>query len=214
MFSEEAFERSREYVERFLEHRFLRELSEGKLPLKKFIFYIQQDNIFLKDMDQARKVLAAREKSERSKNLSSLLNSVYRHELRARRDLVSKELKIREYAQSAPTTLAYTSYLIRLAYTGSFEEAFTSLIPCPRLYTMIGDRYSKCPASEHRVYGKWLSIYTSSEMKNWSRKLLKMLDGLASKNPSKKEEVMESYLTSCRYEIRFFDMAYNMESWD
>lgn len=214
MFSEEALERSREYVERFLEHRFLMELSERKLPLKKFAFYIEQDDIFLKDMDQARKALATREKSERSRNLNSLLNSVYRHELRARRDLVSKELKIREDAQSAPTTHAYTSYLIRLAYTGSFEEAFASLIPCPRLYTMIGDRYSECPASEHRVYGKWLSIYTSSEMKNWSRKLLKMLDGLARKNPSKKEEMMQSYLTSCRYEIRFFDMAHNMESWD
>ncbi len=213
MFSEKALERSRAYVERFLEHRFLRELSEGILPLKKFVFYIQQDNIFLKDMDQARKALASREKSERSRNLNSLLNSVYRHELRARRDLVSRELKIKEDAQSAPTTLAYTSYLIRLAYTGSFEEAFASLVPCPRLYTMIGDRYSECPASGHRVYGKWLSIYTSSEMKNWARKLLKMLDDL-SKNPSKKEDMMQSYLTSCRYEIRFFDMAYNLENWD
>ncbi len=214
MFSAKALERSREYVERFLGHRFLRELSEGKLPLKKFIFYIQQDNIFLKDMDQARKALAAREKSERSKNLNSLLNSVYRHELRARRDLVSKELKIKEDVQRTPTTLAYTSYLIRLAYTGSFEEAFASLVPCPRLYTMIGERYPKCPASGHRVYGKWLSIYTSSEMKNWVRKLLKMLDGLAGKNPSKKEDMIERYLTSCRYEIRFFDMAYNLENWD
>lgn len=214
MFSEQALERSGEYVERFLEHRFLRELSEGKLPLKKFAFYIQQDDIFLKDMDQARKALAAREKSERSRKLDRLLNSVYRHELRARRDLVSKELKIKEDAQSAPTTLAYTSYLIRLAYTGSFEEAFASLIPCPRLYTMIGDWYSKCTASEHRIYGKWLAIYTSLEMKKWTQELLELLDSLAGKNPSKKEEMMQSYLNACRYEIRFFDMAYNLESWD
>ena len=214
MFSEETLERSREYVERLLEHRFLKELSEGKLPLRKFIFYIVQDNIFLKDMDQARRALVSREKSERSKNLNSLLNSVYRHELRARRDLVSRELKIKEDAQSAPTTLAYTSYLIRLSYIGSFEEAFASLIPCPRLYTMIGDRYSKCPASRHRVYGKWLSIYMSSEMKNWIRKLLKILDDLARKNPSRKEEMVQSYLNACRYETRFFDMAYDLETWD
>ncbi|MBI2127306.1 MAG: hypothetical protein HYU02_08370, partial [Thaumarchaeota archaeon] len=63
MFSDGALERSKEYVERFLEHRFLMELSERKLPLKKFAFYIEQDDIFLKDMDQARKALVAREKS-------------------------------------------------------------------------------------------------------------------------------------------------------
>jgi len=211
MFSEEIQEQTAVYTKKFLSHPFLQEISQAKLPIKKFAFYIQQDNIFLNDMDDARRVLASR-KSEYAKKLGELIASIYRHELRARRDLITKRLELEKEVESAPTTLAYTSYLIRLAYQGTFEEALAALIPCPRLYTMIGERYAKCPANKHPLYGKWLAIYSSKEMKEWTRQMLEMLDKVAGENPL--EKVMaKCYITACRYEIKFFDMAYNMEGW-
>lgn len=213
MFSQEVHELSKQYVERFLKHPFLVELIDGTLPKEKFVFYIQQDNIFLADMDIARKILASRERSDRARKLSSLIKSVYRYELRAKRDLIAKELNIgRESVKVAPSTLVYTSYLIRLASVGGFEEAFAALIPCPRLYTMIGEKYASCPAIPQPIYGKWLSIYKSEEMKKWNQKLLDLLDNIV--KPSKMQEMVESYLTACKYEIRFFDMAYSLKSWD
>ena len=213
MFSEEILQLSRPYVEKFLKHPFLVELINATLPKEKFVFYLQQDNIFLADMDKARKILVSREKSDRAKKLNNLIKSAYRHELRARRDLIAKELDLKGgNAVAVPTTLAYTSYLIRLACTGAFEEAFAALIPCPRLYTMIGEKYAPCPATSHPIYGKWLSIYTSAEMWKWNQKLLEMLDTIA--KPSRRRAMVESYMIACRYEIKFFDMAYSLESWD
>jgi len=212
MFSEEIQKETASYVEKFLNHKFLQEISKGKLPIKKFTFYIQQDNIFLKDMDTARRAMASR-KSEHAKKLGELIASVYRHELRARRNLITKRLELTE-VESAPTTLAYGSYLIRLAYQETFEEAFAALIPCPRLYTMIGERYTKCAANKHPLYGKWLSIYSSKEMKQWTGQMLRVLDRAAGKNPSKERVMTKSYITACRYEVKFFDMAYNMEGWN
>jgi thiaminase/transcriptional activator TenA len=211
MFSKEIQKQTLSYSEKFLNHRFLQELSQAKLPAKKFAFYIQQDNIFLNNMDYARRVLASRN-SQHAKKLSALIASVHRHELRARRDLITERLKL-EKAESAPITLAYTSYLVRLAYQGTFEEALAALIPCPRLYTMIGERYAKCLANKHPLYGRWLAIYSSREMKEWTRQMLEMLDQAAVKNYLK-EAMTKSYITACRYEIRFFDMAYTMEDWD
>ncbi|MBM3897039.1 MAG: hypothetical protein FJ358_00710 [Thaumarchaeota archaeon] len=211
MFSKEIQKQTKSYSEKFLSHPFLQELSHAKLPIKKFAFYIQQDNIFLNDMDRARRILASR-KSQHAKKLIDLIASVHRHELRARRNVITKELKLKK-VESAPTTLAYTSYLIRLACKGSFEEALAALIPCPRLYAMIGERYAKCQANKHSLYGKWLAIYSSKEMKEWTRQILELLDKVAVKD-SLKEAMTKSYLAACRYEIRFFDMAYAMEGWD
>ena len=212
MFSEEIQKETASYAEKFLNHPFLREVSHARLPVKKFTFYIQQDNIFLNDMDNARRVLTLR-KSEHAKKLSELITSVHRHELRARRNLITKNLELTE-VESAPTTLGYTSFLMRLAYQGTFEEALAALTPCPRLYTMIGVRYAKCAANGHPLYGKWLSIYSSKEMKEWTRQMLATLDMVAGEDPSKRRIMIKSYITACRYEIKFLDMAYNMESWD
>ena len=212
MFSEQIQKQTAGYAERFLSHKFLQEICQAKLPIKKFAFYIQQDNIFLNDMDYARRILASRQ-SEHANKLSKLIASIYRRELRFRRDLITKQLELKKEVESAPTTLAYSSYLIRLAYQGTFEEALAALIPCPRLYTMIGERYAKCPANKHPLYGKWLAIYSSKEMKEWTRQMLDMLDKVAEKNPLK-GAMVKSYITACRYEIKFFDMAYNMEGWE
>ena len=211
MFSEEIQKQTAVYAEKFLNHKFLQEICQAKLPIKKFAFYIQQDNIFLKDMDYARSVLASR-KSDYAKKLGDLIASVYRHELRSRRDLITEQLELKKEVESAPATLAYTSYLIRLAYQGTLEEALAALIPCPRLYMMIGESYAKCPADKHPLYGRWLAIYSSEEMKEWTRQMLDVLDNVAEENQSK-GAMAKSYITACRYEIKFLDMAYNMDDW-
>ena len=212
MFSEEIQKHTASYAEKFLNHPFLQEVSRAILPIKNFTFYIQQDNIFLNDMDSARRVLRSR-KSEYAKKLSDLISSAYRHELRARRNLITKSLEFTE-VESAPTTLAYTSFLMRLAYQGTFEEALAALTPCPRLYALMGVRYAKCAANRHPVYGKWLSIYSSNEMKEWTGDMIGMLDRVAGEDPSKKRMMTKCYITACRYEVKFLDMAYNMESWN
>lgn len=214
MFSDEASQASRDCEEKFLTHPFLVELSQGRLPKKKFVYYILQDNLFLRDMDQARRILVSKHDSKDSKLVGQLIDSAYRYELRGRRDLIIRKLRLREQqVEMAPTTLAYTSYLIRLACTASFEEALAALTPCPNLYTLIGERYAECHAAKHPVYGDWLAIYSSPPMKRFTESLTTILDKVASKTKSQREAMMQSYLTACRLETRFFDMAYSLETW-
>ena len=44
-----------------------------------------------------------------------------------------------ETTVAAPTTLAYTSYLLQLAHQGSFPELVASLVPCQWGYWEIGE---------------------------------------------------------------------------
>ncbi|MBI4257993.1 MAG: hypothetical protein HY619_03475 [Thaumarchaeota archaeon] len=214
MFSDEASKASRDYEEKFLSHPFLVELAHGQLPKKNFVYYIKQDNIFIRDMDLAGKILVSKHKSHDSKLVSQLLDSIYGHELREKGHLITKQLKIKkEDVEMAPTTLAYTSYLIRLASIASFEETLAALTPCLKLYTLIGERYAHCPASTHPIHGKWLAIYSSTPMKKFTNQLITILNSVARKAPSLRQAMMQSYLTACRFEIKFFDMAYQIEKW-
>jgi thiaminase/transcriptional activator TenA len=42
----------------------------------------------------------------------------------------------------APTNVAYTSYLLAVAYAGSFPEALAALLPCYWIYWEVASSYS------------------------------------------------------------------------
>ncbi|MBI2184183.1 MAG: hypothetical protein HYU39_04405 [Thaumarchaeota archaeon] len=214
MFSDEASRATKNYEEKFLNHPFLIQLSKGRLPKKNFTYYMLQDNLFLKDILLARRLLNAKHKSQKAKQVTRLLDSAYRHEAKGRNDLITKQLKLKEkHVEIAPTTLAYGSYLIRLASTASFEENLAALTPCAKLYSLIGERYAQCPASTHPLYGKWLAIYAATPMKKLTDQLTTILDSVAEKTSPRRQAMMQSYLMACRFETKFLDMAYHLEKW-
>ncbi len=182
------------------------------------MFYLMQDDLFLKDMDEARRIVLARSSSSQAEVFSKITDAIERYEIRARRDSVLEELK--NYADTAskvvrtPTTLAYTSYLIRVAATCSFQEAVAALAACPRLYLQMGKIYGRSLAPKHPVYGKWLSIYTSAEYVHWVDSYTGLLDSIAREADAKVCRLMlHNYTIACNLEWMFWDAAYRMEGW-
>ena len=61
-----------------------------------------------------------------------------------------------------PTTLAYTSYLLRVAGTAPFEEIIGALLPCYWIYWEVGKRLV-AQGSPHAVYQRWIDAYASEQ---------------------------------------------------
>jgi len=200
----------------FLKRPFVTELGAAKLPLNKFRYYIIQDNLFLEDATKARRLMSARAPLRLRTNLDRLLKSMNRFELFSRRQAVSKRLGITtrsmRQAHRSPTTLTYTSFLIRTAATATVGETLAAMMACPWTYAELGTRYANSPAMKHRIYGPWLAIYQTQAMNSWLEELKNIIDNVSAEARIK-HRMIHYFVTACKLECMFWNMAYRMEKW-
>ena len=202
----------------FLKRPFVTELSLAKLPLSKFRYYIIQDNLFLEDATTARRLMLNKAPLRVRASLGHLLESMNRFELLNRRQAVSQRLGISaatmRRTHRSPTTLTYTSFLIRTASTATVGESLAAMMACPWTYSELGEKFARSRAMRHPIYGPWLAIYQTEAMNSWLEELKTIIDKVSvSVNPHIKRRMIHHFITACKLECMFWDMAYRMEKW-
>jgi len=200
------------------QHPFVRGIGDGKLDLERFTFWLRQDYVFLIEYARLLGLAAARSPDvETMTRFAGLLKETLETEMSLHRAYaeefgISREELERE--QPAPTTRAYTDFLVRVAATGDFAELVAALLPCMWSFSDIGQRLAIQPAPEDRRYAQWIAMYSSrefAELAEWCRELL---DSLAAGLPERDlKKLEEAFLTSSRYEWQFWEMAWKMERW-
>ena len=202
-----------------LEHPFITGIGDGSLDPEVFKYYIRQDYIYLIDYSRVLALASARAPDLETMGwFARLLDGTLNTEMDLHRSycaqfgITSAEL---EDTRAAPTTLAYTRYLLNVAHQGSFPELAASFLPCQWGYWEVGDHLSKQgePANAP-LYSQWIRMYVDPEyvaLARWARSLADRLANEAT--PAEVDRMEEAYLTSLRYEYLFWDMAYKLESW-
>jgi thiaminase/transcriptional activator TenA len=116
-----------------LAHPFIQGLTDGRLPRESFVFYVVQDALYLREFARALSLAAAKAPQE---EWIITFNEHAAGALRVERAL--HEGFFREFGLSeeavratplAPTNLAYTSYLIAVAYARPIHELVAALLP-------------------------------------------------------------------------------------
>ena len=62
----------------------------------------------------------------------------------------------------APTNLAYTHYLLAVAYGAPFHEALAALLPCYWIYWEVGKELARA-GSPNPLHARWIGTYGSPE---------------------------------------------------
>jgi thiaminase/transcriptional activator TenA len=200
------------------QHSFVQAIGDGTLDEERFKFWLRQDYVFLIEYARLLALAAARSPDlETMTSFSRLLQETLATEMSLHRayaaefGIAAEELE-REFP--APTTRAYTNFLLRVAATGDFVELAAVLLPCMWAFSEIGQRLAMRPAPRDQRYAKWIAMYASgefAELAQWCRELLDHLtEGLPEYQLQKAEE---AFLTSSRYEWQFWEMAWTMERW-
>ncbi|MCS7285902.1 MAG: thiaminase II [Anaerolineae bacterium] len=216
-FTQELWASIEPIYQAILSHPFLKGLADGSLPEEKFRFYVIQDALYLRDFARALAAAASRSpKDEWTEFLSRHARETLVAE-RALHDSFFKDWGLTpEQVYStpiAPTNLAYTSYLLRVAYLGSFEEAVASLLPCDWIYLMVGRELEKT-GSPHPLYKRWIETYSSEEFSAVVEELRKIVETVSAWAGPELQGIMRAhFVTTSRYEWMFWDMAWRMESW-
>jgi thiaminase (transcriptional activator TenA) len=200
------------------QHPFVRGIGDGTLELEKFKFWLRQDYVFLIEYARLFALAAARCPDLKTMTrFATLLKETVETEMNLHRDYAA-EFHISshdlEQESPAPTTRAYTDFLLRTATTGEFAELAAALLPCMWAYSEIGRHLAAQPKSGEKPYANWIAMYSSSEFAELAQWCRDLVDSLAAGLPERNLLKLEAaFLTSSRYEWLFWDMAWKMERW-
>jgi len=200
-----------------LAHPFVAGLTDGSLPREAFRFYALQDALYLREFARGLSVAAARAPRE---EWIIMLNEHAAGALRVERTL--HESFFKEFGLSpeavaatplAPVNLAYTSYLLAVAYGAPFHEAIAALLPCYWIYWEVGKTLERA-GSRDPLYARWIGTYASEEFGAVVRDVLACVDTLAATLREEDRETMQRhFVTTSRYEWMFWDMGWRREAW-
>jgi thiaminase/transcriptional activator TenA len=200
-----------------LRHPFIAGLTDGSLPRESFQFYAVQDALYLRDFARALSIASARAPRE---DWIIMFAEHAAGALRVERSLHESffaefGLKPADVARTplAPTNLAYTSYLLAVAYGAPFPETLAALLPCYWIYWEVGKELERA-GSRDPLYGRWIGTYASAEFGGVVRAVLEATDAVAAALGEGERDVMRRhFVTTSRYEWMFWDMGYRREAW-
>jgi thiaminase/transcriptional activator TenA len=199
-------------------HPFVRGIGEGTLDLERFLYWVRQDYRFLVEYCRLFALGAARSPDLATlTRFAELLRATAVTEMSLHRELAAglgtTEAEL-EAEPMAPTTRAYTDFLLRTAAMGDFSELCAALLPCMWGFSEIGVELAKGPRPAQPWLAAWIDSYADPEfaaLAGWCRDLVDRL--AAGAGPGVQSAMEAAFTTSSRYELAFWEMAWTMERW-
>ena len=200
-----------------LAHPFLRGLTDGTLPEERFRFYVLQDALYLREYARALSLAGVRSPDE---SALVMFNEHSAGAITVERSLhegfltdlgVSREEV--DATGASPTTLAYTSFLLKTATLGDYPEVLGAVLPCYWIYSEVGKALLERGSPNPR-YQKWIDTYGGEEFGLLVEAVLELTDEVCEElNLEQRSRVTEAFVTTSRYEWMFWDAAWRLEGW-
>jgi thiaminase (transcriptional activator TenA) len=200
-----------------LRHPFITGLTDGSLSRERFEFYTVQDAFYLREFARALAVAGARapkddwivmlaEHAAGALKVERTLHEGFFRELGLTSDAVVA-------TALAPTTMAYTHYLLAVAYGAPFHQALAALLPCYWIYWEVGKELTRA-GSPNALYARWIETYGSTEFGAIVGAVLEATNEIAAKvGEAERAAMRRHFLATSRYEWMFWDMGYRCEQW-
>lgn len=199
------------------DHPFLAELGAGTLAPDRFLFFVQQDSLYLQDF--ARAICLAGAKADDLDTLevfathAAAVVAVERNLHTNWSARLALEPGALAAGRRAPATQAYTRHLLAVAHGAGLAETVAALLPCYWIYHEVGTRLA-ARLPEHPIYAEWILAYASEGFGEHVDQQLALIDRLgAAASPAERIRLEENFLQSSRYEYLFWDQAYHGSRW-
>ena len=193
-------------------HRFVTGIGDGTLDVERFRFWVRQDYLFLIEYGRVLALAAARAPDlPTMRRFATLAHETLDTEMDLHRSYCA-QLGIGaddlDAEQPAPTTRAYTDFLVRTAAHGDFAELVAALLPCMWGYSEVGRRLAERGRPADRHYAAWIDMYASDEFAELAAWCRDVVDGVGEQaGPRTRAAMRRAFVTSSRYELAFWDMA-------
>lgn len=143
-----------------LVHPFVTGLTDGSLPMQSFAHYVRQDSHYLRDYSRALALIASKAPDESTTaffaahahqaiEVEASLHAGFADELAAGHPEAFSR-------PAGPTTLAYTSYVLRACSQGDFAQGLAAVLPCYWIYAEVGNALVAASSPEP-LYARWIA---------------------------------------------------------
>ena len=189
------------------------ELIDGTLPLEKFVYYLQQDRLFLASYSRALALTAAKmHKDEDSDLMLELAGQVILTE-RGIHDCYFEEYRAPDAMVKAPACTAYSSHILLRAAIGTQGEALATLLPSLWIDREIGNHVRRHSDLDN-PYFRWIESYSGDQYSSLVDSAVEITDRIASDSGEEEtEDIFDNFIISGRYEFCFWDDAYKLRLW-
>lgn len=201
-----------------LDHPMVQQLGDGTLDEDPFRYWVRQDYVYLIEYSRVFALGAAKAPTlKHMGTFADLLESTVNVEMDLHRsyaaefDIPEAEL---ETTDPAPTTRAYTDFLVRTAAMGTFGDIVAALLPCMWGFNETGRRLAAAGKPDDDRYADWIDMYAGEEFTELTQWCKDLMDAVAADaTPTEQDRYRELFVTSARYEYRFWDAAWRLEEW-
>ena len=208
--SEKAWKTSETIYKQTLQLPFLNELMNGTLPREKFLFYLEQDSLYLKEYGKILTVIASKleKDDQREAFLRFSLDTIFVETTMHNSYLAERKSKI----FSTQTCMLYTGHLWQQLGSGTIETALAAVLPCFWVYYEVGKYIVANQSNRANPYQDWINTYEGGEFAESVRKAIAICDEAAANSSEKTQEAMtRAFVLSCKMEWMFWDSAWNLE---
>jgi thiaminase (transcriptional activator TenA) len=201
--SESLWKENDDLARAALEHRFVRGVGDGTLPLESFRSYVAQDAFFLEGFARAYALaLAHSPDRDGMGDFAQLITGVL-EELKLHGGYAKKWGVRLDETVPAEATLAYTDFLLSTAVLRGVGETCAAMTPCMRLYAFLGRSLAEEGYDQDNPYAEWVETYSASDFEALAATLERLLDRYAERNPA----VRAAYRRAMRLELAFFEAS-------
>ncbi len=184
-----------------LDHPFVQGIAHGDLDRRAFVFYIEQDAFFLEGFARAYALAFAKAPDRGAMaEIRALLDGVF-GELELHRGY-ARQWGARLDPEPSRATLAYTDFLLRVAWSEPVSHILAAMTPCMRLYAHLGARMAP-DAAPDSPYRAWVETYSDPEFEALATRMESLLDT----HEDGSDTIARHYRTAMRLEYDFFDQA-------
>ncbi|MGL5314043.1 MAG: thiaminase II [Peptostreptococcaceae bacterium] len=214
-FTDYLFERNKDIWEGYLNHPFIKEIGKGTLPKEKFLSYLIQDYLYLKEFVRVFAMGVVKSNTiQEMKLFDSGIGGSIEDETATHIKYMEKLGVMACDAENYPlkiTNISYTSYMHSVAMTSGLKEIVMATLPCTWSYYYIGKHLSETykESLEDNYYGEWIQSYSSEEFGvvvekwiNYTNEICKNL------SENEKESLNNIFNKASIYEMDFWNMAY------
>jgi thiaminase/transcriptional activator TenA len=200
------------------DHPMVAGLGDGSLETEPFRRWVRQDYVYLVDYARVFAHGAARAPDlARMRTFADLLHETLETEMDLHRAYAA-EFGIDEAELAAtdpsPTTRAYTDFLVRVAATETFGDLVAALLPCMWGFHDTATRLRAEGLPDDDRYAEWVETYAGEEFGDLTAWCKDLMDDVAADRPDRvRERYRDRFVTSLRYEYRFWDAAWTGETW-
>lgn len=212
--SQSAWNAARPIYEKILQHPFIQGLIDGSLDERKFVFYIQQDALYLSEYGKVLTGIASRLSDNRHiEAFTHFAGDAVAVERGLHESFLSR-MGTNKKVEASPSCMLYSSFLLRQMAVAPVEVMAAAVLPCFWIYKEVGEYILAHQTKGENPYQSWIDTYGGEEFDESVKTAIAICDELAGQcTDAQRQAMTDAYVMCSKMEWMFWDSAWRLEEW-